>query len=402
MEILFWLCLLIVFYTYLGYGLLLYAVILVKRLVSGKPQTPQLPDDSQLPLMTLMICAYNEEEVIKEKMENIRQIDYPADKLCVMWVTDGSNDRSNELLSQYPEVKLVFSPERKGKAAAMKHGLHENEADFVVFTDANTMLNSDSMREIARQFMKPGVSCVSGEKRVAARPTTGTASADGKEAGSGQAAAEGEGLYWKYESTLKRWDSELYSAMGAAGELFAVRMEHYHEAPSNALLDDFMMSMLILGDGHRIAYTSEAYALEYGSADLAEESKRKRRIAAGGLQSIWWLRSLMNPFRYPVVSFQFVSHRVLRWSITPICLLALIPLNLLLLGKGTVYTVIMALQALFYAAAFCGWLLAKTGRKNKLFNIAYYFLFMNVNVFRGMAYLRSHSTSGTWEKARRG
>jgi len=234
MEILFWLCLLIVFYTYLGYGLLLYAVILVKRLVSGKPQTPQLPDDSQLPLMTLMICAYNEEEVIKEKMENIRQIDYPADKLCVMWVTDGSNDRSNELLSQYPEVKLVFSPERKGKAAAMKHGLRENEADFVVFTDANTMLNSDSMREIARQFMKPGVSCVSGEKRVAARPTTGTASADGKEAGSGQAAAEGEGLYWKYESTLKRWDSELYSAMGAAGELFAVRMEHYHEAPSNA------------------------------------------------------------------------------------------------------------------------------------------------------------------------
>lgn len=400
MEILFWLCLIIVFYTYLGYGFLLYAIILVKRLLSGKPQTPQLPDDSQLPLMTLMICAYNEEDVIKEKMENIRQIDYPTDKLCVMWVTDGSSDHSNELLSQYPEVKLVFSPERNGKAAAMKHGLRENKADFVVFTDANTMLNSDAMREIARQFMKPNVSCVSGEKRVTARPTADDAK--GKEAGSGQSAAEGEGLYWKYESALKRWDSELYSAMGAAGELFAVRMEHYHEAPSNALLDDFMMSMLILGDGHRIAYTSQAYAQEYGSADLAEESKRKRRIAAGGLQSIWWLRRLMNPFRYPVASFQFISHRVLRWSITPLCLLALIPLNLLLLGKGTVYTVTMALQVLFYAAAFCGWLLARTGHKNTLLNTAYYFLFMNINVFRGMAYLRSHSTSGTWEKARRG
>ena len=105
--------------------------------------------------------------------------------------------------------------------------------------------------------------------------------------------------------------------MGAAGELFAVRMSHYRQAPSNALLDDLMMSMLILKDGHRIAYTSEAYAMEYGSANMQEESKRKRRIAAGGLQSIWWLRSLMNPLKHPRVLFQFMSHRVLRWSITP-------------------------------------------------------------------------------------
>ena len=389
LKIIFWICLFIGFYTYVGYGMLLYVVIFVKRLLKGKPQTPHLPADDELPPMTLMICAYNEEEIIEEKMANSRQLDYPADKLCVMWVTDGSSDRSNELLSQYPEVKLVYSPERKGKAAAMKHGLLENRAPYVVFTDANTMLNSDSIREIARQFMKPGVSCVSGEKRVAARHE-------------GQVAAEGEGLYWKYESTLKRWDSELYSAMGAAGELFAVRMEHYHEAPSNALLDDFMMSMLIVGDGHRIAYTSEAYAMEYGSADMAEESKRKRRIAAGGLQSIWWLRHLMNPLKYPIVSFQFISHRVLRWSITPVCMLVLIPLNILLLGEGLIYQIVMALQVLFYLAGFCGWLSARTGHKNKWFNIAYYFLFMNVNVFRGVAYLRSHRSSGTWEKARRG
>ena len=388
-KILFWLCLFIVFYTYIGYGILLWCLVVLKRLLKGKPQMPQLPDDENLPEMTLMICAYNEEDVIREKMENIRQIDYPANKLCVMWVTDGSNDRSNELLAEYPEVKLVFSPERRGKAAAMKHGLQENRAEFVVFTDANTMLNSDAMREIARQFMKKNVSCVSGEKRVAARYE-------------GQVAAEGEGLYWKYESTLKRWDSELYSAMGAAGELFAVRMSHYHEAPSNALLDDFMMSMLILGDGHRIAYTSDAYAMEYGSADMAEESKRKRRIAAGGLQSIWWLRRLMNPLRYPLVAFQFVSHRVLRWSLTPLCLVALIPLNIVLATTSPVYMAILVAQALFYIAAVAGWLLARRGHKNKLLYVAYYFLFMNVNVFRGMAYLKSHSTSGTWEKAKRG
>jgi cellulose synthase/poly-beta-1,6-N-acetylglucosamine synthase-like glycosyltransferase len=252
------------------------------------------------------------------------------------------------------------------------------------------MLNRESIREIARQFMKPGVSCVSGEKRVAVRRE-------------GEVAAEGEGMYWKYESTLKQWDSDFHSAMGAAGELFAIRMADYREAPSHALLDDFMMSMLLVRDGHRIAYTSKAYAMEYGSADMHEESKRKRRIAAGGLQSIWWLRDLMNPFRHPVVAFQFVSHRVLRWSITPFALLALIPLNIALVAMhaGLVYTIILVLQAIFYLSTAGGWLLAKKQKKNKLLYIPYYFMFMNINVFRGIAYLNSHKNSGVWEKARR-
>ena len=391
LKVLFWICLFIVFYTYIGYGMLLYVMVLIKRLFCKTSQAPILPDDDQLPDVTLMICAYNEEDIIREKMENIRQIDYPADKFCVMWVTDGSNDGSNDLLKQYPEVTLVYSPERKGKAMAMQHGLKVNKAEYVVFTDANTMLNAKAIREIVRQFMKPNVSCVSGEKRVAARTND-------------QIAAEGEGLYWKYESTLKQWDSDLYSAMGAAGELFAVKMSDYREAPTNALLDDFMMSMLIVKDGHRIAYTSEAYAMEYGSANMYEESKRKRRIAAGGLQSIWWLRSLMNPLKYPVVSFLFISHRVLRWSITPFTMLALIPLNIALvaLNAGVIYTVIGILQLIFYAAAALGWLQTKTGRHGGLLYVPYYFLFMNVNVFRGISYLRSHSTSGTWEKAKRG
>ena len=389
LKIFFWACLALVFYTYVGYGLVLWLLVKVKRLFASE-SLPQLPADDELPTVTLMICAYNERDIIEEKMENIRQLSYPRERFCIMWVTDGSSDDSNELLAAYPEVTLVFSPERKGKAAAMQHGLQENKSEIVVFTDANTMLNADAIREIVRQMMRPNVSCVSGEKRVAARQE-------------GQTAAEGEGLYWKYESTLKRWDSELYSAMGAAGELFAVRMEHYREAPSNALLDDFMMSMLILKDDHRIAYTSDAYAMEYGSADMQEESKRKRRIAAGGLQSIWWLRSLMNPFTHPKVAFQFVSHRVLRWSITPVALLALIPLNVLLvmMKGGTVYIVIWVLQILFYAAAFAGYVLASKGKKSRLLYIPYYFLFMNINVFLGVRYLMTHSTSGTWEKAKR-
>lgn len=392
LKIVFWCCIALVVYTYIGYGAVLFVILKVKKMFFGKEARPILPlNEDLLPDVTLMICAYNEEEVIEEKMQNIRQLNYPKDKLCVMWVTDGSTDRTNELLGNYSEVKLVFSPERKGKAMAMQHGLRENKAPYVVFTDANTMLNADAIREIVRQFMKKNVSCVSGEKRVAARRV-------------GEAAAEGEGLYWKYESTLKQWDSDLYSAMGAAGELFAVRMEHYREAPANALLDDFMMSMLILKDGHRIAYTSEAYATEYGSANTQEESKRKRRIAAGGLQSIWWLRDLLNPFAHPKVAFQFISHRVLRWSITPFALLALIPLNLVLviLGAGKLYLLIGILQLLFYLAATLGHILKAMGRRNKLLYVPTYFLFMNLNVFLGIRYLSTHKSSGTWEKAKRG
>jgi cellulose synthase/poly-beta-1,6-N-acetylglucosamine synthase-like glycosyltransferase len=220
----------------------------------------------------------------------------------------------------------------------------------------------------------------------------------------GQAAAEGEGLYWKYESVLKRLDSELYSAMGAAGELNAIRTRFYKPMPENALLDDFVMSMRMVDNGYRIAYSPEAYAMEYGSVDLSEESKRKRRIAAGGLQSIWWLRKMMNPLRNPVVAFQFVSHRVLRWSITPVALIALIPLNVLLvmMKAGAIYNIIWILQLLFYMAAFIAWILERKGRKNKLLYVPYYFLFMNLNVFKGMKYLCSHQNSGAWEKAKRG
>ena len=390
LKILFWACLLIVFYTYLGYGILLYIIIRLRRFFKGKPQKTVMPQDDELPTMTLMICAYNEEDVVAEKMENTLAIDYPKDKLRIMWVTDGSNDHTNELLSAYPEVDIVFSPERRGKTAALKHGLRELQTRYVAFTDANTMINTDALREIARLFRDPTVGCVSGEKRVAARKA-------------GEMAAEGEGLYWKYESTLKRWDSELYSAMGAAGELYAIDPDLCREVPDEALLDDFMMSMYVVQAGKRIAYTADAYAMEYGSANIYEESKRKRRIAAGGLQSIWWLRSMLNPFRQPLVTFQYVSHRVLRWSITPIAMVLLLLVNIALvaIGAGSFYTVMLIGQALFYLAAILGWLLNRYGYKNKLLYTAYYFVFMNFNVFRGMAYLKSHGKSGAWEKAKR-
>ena len=391
LKILFWICLVICIYTYVGYGVLLYLLVLLKRMVKGKPKQMELPEDSQLPDVAFMVCAYNEQDVVEMKMQNIHELDYPKDKLHVVWVTDGSSDNTNEYLKAYPEVEVIYSPERRGKTAALNHGLSMVTSDITVMTDANTMVNREAIREIVRCMQDPKVACVAGEKRVMSRHE-------------GEIAAEGEGLYWKYESALKRLDSELYSVMGAAGELNAIRTHLYERMPETALLDDFIMSMRMVEQGYKIAYTSEAYAMEYGSANLEEESKRKRRIAAGGLQSSWWLRSMMNPFKNFMVAFQFVSHRVLRWSITPIALMALIPLNvaLVMMKAGTVYTIIWILQILFYLTAFSGYLLEQHGHKNKLLYVPYYFLFMNINVFRGMHYLKTHQGGGTWEKAKRG
>lgn len=392
LKTIFWICTFLVFYTYLGYGMLLWVLVKLKRIVMGKPKKRALPtDDDELPDVTFLVCAYNEQDVVDMKMKDIYQLDYPKNKLHIAWVTDGSSDNTNSYLKTYPDVDIIFTPERKGKTAALNHGLSLMKSDITVMTDANTMVNPGAIKEIVRLMQDPKVACVAGEKRVMARHK-------------GQAAAEGEGLYWRYESALKRMDSELYSAMGAAGELNAIRTALYEPMPENALLDDFVMSMRMVDKGYKIAYSSNAYASEYGSANLQEESKRKRRIAAGGLQSCWWLRKMMNPFRKPIVAFQFISHRVLRWSITPFALMALIPLNvaLLLMKAGNVYTVIWLLQIIFYATALCGYIQEKRGNRSKLLYIPYYFLFMNMNVFAGIPYLRSHSKGGIWEKAKRG
>lgn len=391
-ETFFWISLFIVFYTYIGYGIVLYVLVKMKEFFY-KPSDTSIPTDDKLPDLTLFIAAYNEEEVIDEKMKNCLELDYPANKLKILWVTDGSNDRTNERLGNWSQATILHQPERNGKTAALNRGVQFVKTPLIVFTDANTYLNRESLREIAYAFMNPKVGCVAGEKRIAVQTED-------------NAASGGEGLYWRYESTLKALDSRLYSAVGAAGELFAVRRELFEEMPTDTLLDDFILSLRIAMRGYTIAYCSKAYARENGSANMQEEEKRKVRIAAGGLQSIWRLRPLLNPFRYGWLSFQYISHRVLRWSITPILLFLLLPLNLLLIFLSSspfLYVCVFVLQALFYLLGIWGYYLSRKQIKNKILFIPYYFLFMNINVIKGFSYLykRKNSQSGAWEKAKR-
>lgn len=391
LEISFWILVFIVFYTYLGYGIILYLSVKLKELFAGSDTAKKTATSHPLPEVTLFIAAFNEEGVVNEKMKNCLEINYPPDKLHIMWVTDGSTDETNKTLATRwkKDATVYFEPKREGKTAAINRGMKFISTPIVVFTDANTMINSNAIAEIVAAFQNPQIGCVAGEKRI----DSGDKS---------QAASGGEGIYWKYESTLKALDSRLYSAVGAAGELFAIRRELFEEMKQDTLLDDFILSMRIAMKGYKIAYCSKAYAIEKGSANMHEEEKRKVRIAAGGLRSIWQLRALLNPFHYGILSFQYISHRVLRWSITPVALFSLIPINLtLLFTHSTIYITLFVLQMLFYLLAIYGHYLSTKSIKNKFLFIPYYFLFMNINVIKGMNYLRKKKGNGAWEKSKR-
>jgi cellulose synthase/poly-beta-1,6-N-acetylglucosamine synthase-like glycosyltransferase len=391
LKITFWILLFIIFYTYIGYGLLLYLIIKIRRIIKlDKQKEAEL---SYEPEVTLFITAYNEKDYVSEKMKNSFELDYPKDKLNIVWVTDGSDDGTPDLLKNYPNTTVHHLNARSGKIGAMNRGINFVKTPIVIFSDANTMLGNESVRRIVNKFRDKSVGCVSGEKRIINKE-------------SDVASGAGEGLYWKYESNLKKWDAELYSVVGAAGELFAIRTKLYRHVEKDTLLDDFMISLRIAQDGYTIQYDPEAYAIEAASANVKEELKRKIRISAGGIQSIVRLRSLLNIFKYGTLSFQYISHRVLRWTLTPLCLIGLIPISFILayndgIFNVALYSILFWLQFLFYCAALLGWFLENRLTQLKALFIPYYFFIMNLSVVLGLFRYMKKSQSVNWERAKR-
>ncbi|MDP9042056.1 MAG: glycosyltransferase family 2 protein, partial [Bacteroidota bacterium] len=214
---------------------------------------------------------------------------------------------------------------------------------------------------------------------------------------------KGEGIYWKYESILKKLDSDFYTVVGAAGELLSIRTSLFHEAEENMIIEDFVQSLQICMDGYVIRYEPKAFATETGSISIREEQKRKIRIAAGAFQAMQVLKKLFNVFRYPVLSFQFISHRVLRWTLSPLCLVLCYLSNALLIYRDSsyFYVVIFVIQTVFYALGLAGWLCANRNIKIRALYIPYYFLFMNASVFLGFSRFIRRKHTSVWEKASR-
>ena len=389
LELFFWLNVLIVVYTYLGYGLILLVLnLLYFRKNNNKKITAEKPG------VSILIAAYNEEDWIVEKINNTLSLDYPYELLNVIVITDGSTDGTLQKVESCSiptgaSFKVYHQSERKGKLAAIERIMPLVKTPITIFTDANTQLNRQAIQHLVRHYYNPNIGAVAGEKRIS------SATKD-------EASSAGEGMYWKYESLLKRWDANLYSAVGAAGELFSIRTDLYENIPKDTLIEDFYLTMTVLRKGYRIAYAADAYALEAASISVGEELKRKIRIAAGGLQASWRLRDLLNPFRYGVFSWQFFSHKILRWTLAPLALPIAFLLNLLLaFSIGQLYLSLLILQGLFYLFALLGWFFEKRQLKIKAFFIPYYFCVMNYSVFLGFARLLKGQQTVLWEKVER-
>jgi len=382
-----WISLGVVFYAFFGYGILLFFLVRLRILVKGKRKIPD--NEGNWPSVTVIVAAYNESDFITEKISNTLALDYPQDKVSFIFVTDGSTDNTPAIIAGYPRIRLMHRDGRNGKIAAVHRAMQQVDTEIAVFTDANTFLNKGALRNICRHYADASVGAVSGEKRVSIE-NVGDATA-------------GEGFYWKYESKLKAWDSELYFVVGAAGELFSIRTLLYQPVPTDTILDDFMISMLIAKKGYRIVYEPQAYATESGSENVQEELKRKIRIAAGGIQSIVRLKSLLNPFPHFILSFQYISHRVLRWTVTPFLMILALLLNIIIVlnTPSPVYNILLACQVLFYASSLLGWFFEKRHIKIKILFIPYYFCMMNYAVIAGLRRYFAGSQSAVWDKAKR-
>lgn len=381
----FWVSLSIVVYTYVGYGVIIY---ILAKFFPHKSKAKALSNSFE-PSVTLIIAAYNEERYVEQKIKNTLALNYPSDKLKVWFVTDGSSDNSINIIKRFDSITLFHQSERKGKIHAVNRVMKFVETPIIVFCDANTDLNTDAIKNIVRHYEDVDVGGVAGEKRIFKNAED-------------NASGAGEGMYWKYESFLKKKDAEVYSVVGAAGELFSIRTELFEEPPKDMIIEDFYMSLRIAAKGFRFMYEPDAYAIETASASVAEEWKRKVRISAGGFQAMIMLRYLLNPFKYGMLSFQYLSHRVLRWTLAPFSLLLILVSNIYLaMNTQSFYVLTLVGQILFYAIAYLGYHYQDMKISIKGFFVPYYFVVMNLSVYVGFVRFLRGKQSVVWEKAKR-
>lgn len=363
MELLLWLSIFLVVYVYAGYPVLL----LVKQKWFGA--RPRSVADIEPPV-TLVISAYNEEDVIAEKIENSLALDYPADKLEVMVVSDCSSDRTDEIVQGYRArgVRLLRMAERGGKTAGLNVAVPQAAGDIVIFSDANAMYDAGVVRKFVRNFADATVGAATGESRyVVDDGDTSTAS---------------ENLYWRYELALKRLESQLGSLVGGDGAIYAIRKALYRPLqPSD--LSDFVNPLQIVSQGYRNVYEGEAVSYEKGGESFDKEFRRKVRIVNRAWRGMMSMRHLLNPFRYGFFAIQAISHKLLRWLVPVFMLLAFFS-NLLLIEHGGIYELLFGAQVAFYALAGIGLLQRNREQIARLFYIPYYFCLVNWASLRGI------------------
>lgn len=367
-------------YAYFGYALLL---ALLTRRSDGQPARPA----ESVPSVSMVIAAYNEEAIIERKLQNTLVLSYPRDRLEMIVASDGSDDRTDEIVARYADrgILLHRSPVRLGKLPTISRALARARGDIVVFSDANAMYEPDALMRLVEPFQDERVGCVCG-KLVYVN-------------GAGTSISDGERLYWNYESRLKQLESRFNSLIGANGAIYAIRRSAYVPLDLD-ISDDYGIPLAVYAKGYRVVYQPSAVSREEAPVSIREEFRQKRRWVSQQLTTITRLWPLLRSLHDPKLYFQVISHKLLRTAV-PFLLIGLFLSNVML--DGPVARALLWGQAGFYGLAVCGALLYRRGVRIKIFTIPLYFCTVNAAAAVGIfQFLRKVNYAAWDEKGRKG
>lgn len=380
MQALFFVCAGLLAYHYVVYPAI---VIWLSRLMPRRSHTVEVPD-ARLPSVTLLIAAYNEEVVLEGKLLNSLSLDYPADRLQILIVADGSTDATKAVADGFAGrgVVVLHQPGRAGKTAALNRGMERASGEIVVFSDANNLFDNQALRHLVRHFSDGAVGGVCGIKQIR----------DANE----RESTVGDGLYWRYESALKMAESRLGSVTVADGEIFAIRRNLYSPLDRRLVNDDAAITFELLARGYRVLYEPAARSVEDASIRISEDFNVKVRMVSGGFQTLafYWRFLLLPPRAFTLA---FISHKVLRW-IAPE-LLVILALTSALLSSQLFFLMAFCAQAAFYLLALAGWLSPRKYALPLMLYLPFYFSAMNLAAFMGLYRYLSGTTA--WKKAAR-
>jgi len=381
---LFWFSLAGTIYTYFFYPLLL---VLIGRIKASRRRQFSLTcSDRYLPRVTMIVCAYNEEKNLPAKIQNCRNIDYPAEKLSFLFGSDGSDDKTWTILQsiQDPRFRVVEGRHRRGKVGMLNALTRIVHSDLIVFSDANTMYESTAIRRLVEPFSDPKVGCVIG-KQILFAPDHDPL------------ACKTEGVYWRYENWIKEKESLLGAVAGVNGSIFAIRRHLYEKMPRQTITEDQVLGLKIMSKGYKGIFEHRAIGWEPLST-LADELRRRIRISAGNFQSLFLVPRVLSPLS-GWIHFAFVSHKLIRWLV-PFFLLAMLSANVILAGQPF-YGSVLFFQSLFYGLALLGMILPKLTGVLKILSIPKYFLAKNVAILLGFGRFITRRQRVTWFKASR-
>jgi biofilm PGA synthesis N-glycosyltransferase PgaC len=369
----------VVVYTLLGYPLVMAVIARIRpRAVRSDP--------GFLPSVSLIIAAHNEAEVIGSKLANTAALDYPAERLEVVVVADGCDDDTVDRARAFPDTKVLFEPERRGKLAAITRAAVHASGEVLVFSDANNHYSRGALRELVAPLADASVGVVTGRKQIVGGHER---SLDGAEA-----------LYWRYESKLKEWESAAGSSAAVTGEILAFRREAHYSLPAGMLTEDFAQAMAAASQGWRVVYAPEAVSVERASATIADEATRRARIVTGACQTLMWLLPRLV-LRQPRLAWQVVSHKGMR-PIVPAALMALAASSFWLAPRRRTAGVAASAQLGFCLCAALGRRDAKHGRHRRWTYFPYYFLRMNGASVEGLIALARRRLDAAWTRVPRG